>query len=280
MSTWFKFPCAYWSDPRQLRLRREIGDAALWLPVRLWTFAATAAESGNMAEYLPSDLARLLDYAGNGGAMIAALQAAGYLDEECRIVGWEELYSLPAARQRAAKTGAAGRWVKKAPWVDGRQKEEKEEREAHAFRDALRDGMRDASSPTHPPAFDLSEQEKARVADEFNISPEGIAAAIRCFAEIKANYPQDPQTPEAFCGWLRTSTPGKEFIRRFHQAHRKPTIEPGWKQEPNFDWRAWLRKERPPEDYPRREIWEDGPWIAISDTWKKEIWEKGGSKQP
>lgn len=198
MSTWFKFPCAYWSDPRQLRLRREIGDAALWLPARLWSFAATSAESGNLAEYLPGDLAQLLAYPSDGVAMIAALQSAGYLDEECRIIGWEELYSLPAARQRAGKTGAAGRWAKRASPVDGRQKEEKEkieEREAHA----LRDGMRDASSPTRTPFFDLPEQEKARVAKEFNISPEGIIEAIRCFTEIKANYHQDPQTPEAFC---------------------------------------------------------------------------------
>jgi hypothetical protein len=276
MSTWFKFPCNYWSDPRQLRLRREIGDAALWLPARLWTFAATSAESGKLAEYSPSDLARLLEYAGDGEAMIVALQAAGYLDKKCRIFGWAELFSLPASRRLAGKTGAAGRWAKKASPVNGRQKEEKEkieEREAHA----LRDGMRDASNPTRTPSFDLPEQEKSRVAKEFNISPEGIIEAIRCFTEIKANYPQDPQTPEAFCGWLRTSPHGKGFLRRFQQTQRKPAIEPGWKQEPNFDWRTWLKKERPPDAYPSREIWEEGLWIAVVDTWKKEIWKKGGA---
>jgi hypothetical protein len=275
MGIWIKFPCAYWSDARQFRLRREIGDNALWLPARLWTFAATTAESGNLAEYGPEDLATEFGFSEGGTKMILALQAAGYLDKKCQIVDWEELYGLPASRQSAARKGAAGRWTKRVPLADGRQEEEKEkieEREAHA----LRDGMRDASSPTRTPSFDLPEQEKARVAKEFNISPEGIIEAIRCFTEIKANYPKDPQTSEAFCGWLRTSSHGKDFLRRFHQAHRKPTIEPGWKQEPNFDWRAWLKKERPPEHYPRT-LWEDGPWINVVETWKKEIWAKDGA---
>jgi hypothetical protein len=277
MSTWFKFPCAYWSDPRQLRLWRELGDAALWLPARLWTFAATFAESGKLAEYSPSDLARLLEYVGDGGAMIVALQAAGYLDKKCRIVGWAELYSLPASRQLAAKTGAAARWAKRASTADDthvrNQKEEKEkieEREAHA----LRDGMRDASSHILPHSLTLTKQEIAQTANDFKMTPEGVAEALRVFNEIKTNFLQDARTLQALRGWLRTSKIGKDLARRFSRGSPNATNGAAWQREPPFDWRAWLREERPPEDYPGRQIWEDGPWIDIGDTWKEEIWAK------
>jgi len=66
---------------------------------------------------------------------------------------------------------------------------------------------------TLSPLFNLSAQEKACVAEEFNISPEGIKDAIRRITEIKASYQQEPYA--ACCGWLRTSRHGKEVLHHF-----------------------------------------------------------------
>jgi hypothetical protein len=230
MGTWIKFPCAYWSDPRLLQLKRNLRDAALTLPARLWTFAAVSAEDGKLAAYSPEDLARLLEYPGDGEGMIRAFQEAKYLDRKCRIVGWADIYGLPASRQRAARKGAAGRWGARpspAPSVQGeKQKEEKEkieereEREAHA----LRDGMRDASEHTHSPNWPslIPLKDADAIAIEHQMTLEGVQLSYREFRQHKVTFadpvPSDPSDIlEAFRGWLGSSKDGKAVRAQYRR---------------------------------------------------------------
>lgn len=69
-------------------------------------------------------------------------------------------------------------------------------------------------------------------------STKAITEALTTFNEIKANYPKDPITPEAFKGWLRSSTAGKAVLRR-HNLDPKASIP-----EP-IRWKEWLNAKRP-----------------------------------
>lgn len=221
MTTWFKFPTSYWDDPRMFTLRRSLGESALWIPARLWTFAAGQDGSGNLAKYQPAELAEALRYSG-GKDLVAELKAAGYLDRRGRIIGWDELFSLAASRKQAAVKAAAGRWGKASSPDEEKKKgdQKREERgEAHALPDALPDGMRDASKGTlTPAALMLSPKEQSEAESELNTTAKGVVEGVKLFNQIKSNYPGDPRTSDAFKGWMRTSKHGQQVLK----SHPKP----------------------------------------------------------
>lgn len=190
------------------RLRRALKADALWVPARVWCFAAVQDGTGNLSQYQPDELAEAIGYTGNAASMVTALKDAGYVDDAGMIVGWSELYGLAASRASSAKKAAAARWNRPpTPPIDPEEKRVRGE--AHA----LPDGMRDASTPTHTTAsLSLSESECAAVAQDFNTQPERIRSCLRIFNDIKANYPQDPRTLDAFRGWMRTAKQAKAFL--------------------------------------------------------------------
>ena len=159
MTTWYKFPVSYWDDARMFKLRRIVGESALWLPARLWTFAVSQDGSGDVSDYQASELADALRYPQDGPDVIKAFKDSGYLDPKGRIVGWAELFSLPASRKAHSQRMAAARWGKKTPSPnpsDRREEKEKkergEERDSHALHDAMHDASALPTVPAIPPA--------------------------------------------------------------------------------------------------------------------------------
>lgn len=92
-----------------MRLRALIGDSALWIPPRLWTYAAQNQPNGDFSSYLPSELAMLLSWQADAQALLEALQQAGFLDG-MKIHGWEERNSYHTVYAERAKKAAAARW--------------------------------------------------------------------------------------------------------------------------------------------------------------------------
>ena len=111
-----------------------------------------------------------------------------------------------------------------------------------------KEGRREGETDgTHtPPALVMSPEQAQELAPGFATTQNGIEEALAAFNDVKANYPGDPRTPEAFRGWLMTSKLGKEIRRRhpFIPPSKTASLsEPdGWRPiaaaDPDLSWAA------------------------------------------
>jgi len=62
-------------------------------------------------------------------------------------------------------------------------------------------------------ALSIPDQDRDGIAVELNTTPNAIADALRIFNQIKAAYPTDPRTIDAFKGWLRTAKAAKAALK-------------------------------------------------------------------
>jgi len=90
-----------------------IGDAALWLPVRLWCYCAEHQQNGDLSSYDPGELAGLLGYTGDAESMLTALIESGFLDTNpLRVHDWLEHNQFHLANKQRASNAAKARWAK------------------------------------------------------------------------------------------------------------------------------------------------------------------------
>lgn len=109
MSLFVRLEAGFWTHRKTMRLRALIGDAALWLPPRLWSYAAQNQPDGDFSNYMPEELAMLLGYTSNAQAMLGALQQSGFMDE-MKVHDWQEYNGYHRAFAERAKKAAAARW--------------------------------------------------------------------------------------------------------------------------------------------------------------------------
>lgn len=119
MSIFIRLEATFWQHRKTIRLRGMIGDAALWIPPRLWSYASQNQPDGDFSQYTADDLAMLLGYSGDATSMLQALQKTCFMDE-MKVHGWEERNSYHATFAERAKKAASARWQKE------RSKENKE----------------------------------------------------------------------------------------------------------------------------------------------------------
>lgn len=270
-TTWFKFPTSFFAEARTIKLRREIGEAAYWVPVRLWAFAASQDGSGNLSAYQPVELAEALHYQGDAEKLLKALKP-DFLDRRGRVVGWTELFALAASRKLSSQKAAAARWAPKptSETGDQRKEEEKRESERRGDRDALRDALRDASEPTltHSSAslFSIPDPIRLEVQTEHRLTPEGVSDAVRRYVEDKTPYigKDGPLSPEGFKGWLRTSAAGKQIVKRLRPT-RSPLGDPLTREDGPAGWRQWARANLVDPTHA------DRPWSSFDQTERTHI---------
>jgi hypothetical protein len=112
MALFVRLKCGYWSHRKTVRLRAILGDAALWIPPRLWSYAAENQPDGDFSAYLPEELGILLGYSGDARAMLEALQQAGFMDG-MQVHDWCEHNGYHQTFSERARKAAAARWKKK-----------------------------------------------------------------------------------------------------------------------------------------------------------------------
>lgn len=217
MIYWFKFPLNYWDDTRMFKLRKTLKSKALWVPAKLWSFAALQDTGGDLSGYDPGDLAAGIGFRRKDGpTLLRALIDAGYLDSGHRVVGWSDLFGLAESRRRAAEKGAKGRWGKSDADLPERERtvvEEKEDSRVEAH--ALRDGMRDASNVIEWP----SDLEMAEIRREHALTATQYHALISYFREKGAADFGKGKSANEFKLWLRSDR-GAEHIWRTSQPRR------------------------------------------------------------
>lgn len=154
MSLYVRVNTNFFTHRKTARLRAAIGDAALWLPIRLWTYAAENQADGDFSAYSAAELATLLGYQGDAEAMLQALLQASFMDSNpLRIHDWAEYNGYHVTYAERAKKAAAARWAKNPlpPTPPTPEKElTREERRGEEASNAT--SMLQASKPSKQPS--------------------------------------------------------------------------------------------------------------------------------
>lgn len=111
MSLYVKVFTSFFTCRKTIRLRTLIGDDALWVPIRIWAYAAENQPNGDFSEYSAEELAMLIGYTKDATRMLQALQQACFFDGMC-IHDWEEYNSYHKTFSERAKAAALARWSK------------------------------------------------------------------------------------------------------------------------------------------------------------------------
>jgi len=115
MSHYIRLLTNFWTHRKTIRLIAALGNDALWLPLRIWTYAAENQPDGDFSDYSAEELALLVGYTGDAQAMLQALLKAGFFDDDpLRIHDWKEHNSYHSEFAERARKAAKARWKKHA----------------------------------------------------------------------------------------------------------------------------------------------------------------------
>lgn len=112
MSLYFRVYTSFFYHRKTLRLRQAIGDAAFWVPPRLWAYAVEHQPDGNFGKFSDQEIAAAIGYPEDAAQLIEAMTSAGFLDGRRRIKNWAEHNAYHAAFKERARRAAQCRWEK------------------------------------------------------------------------------------------------------------------------------------------------------------------------
>lgn len=111
MSLYVRLQTTYWNHRKTSRLKLSLGEYGLWIPLRLWSYAAEYQPDGDFSDYSDEDLKTALNYSGDATSMLKALQDAGFMDG-MKIHGWDDHNAFHATYSDRARKAADARWKK------------------------------------------------------------------------------------------------------------------------------------------------------------------------
>ena len=114
MSTlYIRLRTGFYTHRKTARLRALIGDAAYWVPPRLWAYCAEHQPDGNLSSYSSEEISMLIGCSEHATSILGALKSCGFLDGDGAIHGWEEHNGYHQSYSLRAKAAADARWLKK-----------------------------------------------------------------------------------------------------------------------------------------------------------------------
>ena len=124
MALFIRVQTSFWTHRKTMRLRARLGDVALWLPPRLWSYAAENQPDGDFTKYSAEELAMLVGCLTDAQAMLQALQDSGFMDG-MKIHDWHEHNGYHEKFAERAKKAAAARWKGQEKKVQDRKGQDK-----------------------------------------------------------------------------------------------------------------------------------------------------------
>lgn len=112
MSPYVRLDSSFWTHRKTIRLQSKIGDAAFWVPQRLWCYAATTQPDGNFSEYQAEELTLALGYRGDAQALLEALVDSGFMNSDHTIHNWDHWNRFHTMFAERARKAANARWGK------------------------------------------------------------------------------------------------------------------------------------------------------------------------
>ena len=127
MSLYVRVMNNFYTHRKTGRLRATIGEAAFWVPPRLWAYAAENQPDGCFADYTAAELAILIGYTGDAQALLEALLHAGFMDSDpLRVHDWAEHNGYHSTFAERSKKALAARWKGKGQDKTGKERKGKE----------------------------------------------------------------------------------------------------------------------------------------------------------
>lgn len=161
MSLYIRVLNNFYTHRKTARLRATIGDAAFWVPPRLWAYAAENQPDGCFADYTANELTILIGYTGDAQALLQALLQAGFMDADpLRVHDWAEHNSYHSTFADRAATAAKERWKKQRAREAAEKKGEdktRQEIERKGKEPSIASSMFQASAPprdSFPPSIE------------------------------------------------------------------------------------------------------------------------------
>lgn len=143
MSLYIKLYADFFSHRKTARLRARLGDDALWIPPRLWAYAAQNQIDGNFSSYSSDELAMLLECSKHAPSLLQALKDCGFMTQEGEIHQWAEHNAFHAVNSNRARKAALARHDKESK---DKNKETETETETSTLQASSKDApSRDAS---------------------------------------------------------------------------------------------------------------------------------------
>ena len=105
----------FYTHRKTVKLRSKIGNDALWVPPRLWAYAAENQPDGNLAGYSSEEIAELIGCPKYAKSILQALKECRFVDENGIIHDWEVHNGYHEKFSIRAKKAAVARWSKSPP---------------------------------------------------------------------------------------------------------------------------------------------------------------------
>lgn len=137
----------FYSHRKTLRLKARIGNDALWVVPRIWSYAAENQPDGDLSGYEDAEIALLVAYTGDAQALLQALKECGFVDSDGKIHGWHEHNGYHQTFAARAKTAADARWGKKE------KNQKKEDTDIDKDKEASNASSISQASPSIPTAL-------------------------------------------------------------------------------------------------------------------------------
>jgi hypothetical protein len=110
MSLYIRVSNSFWNHRKTAKLRTVIGDDALWIMPRIWSYASENQPDGNFSKYSSAELALLLGCPKHAQALLQALLQAGFMNEDMTLHDWDTHNGYHASYADRAVKGASARW--------------------------------------------------------------------------------------------------------------------------------------------------------------------------
>ena len=121
MSLYIKLSTNFFTHLKTRRLARKLGEAALWLPPRLWAYCAEHQPDGDLSRYSAEDIAELVGYTGDATSMLQALLDASFIDKDMTLHDWCQHNGFHKNFAERAQKAARARWSKKVDEMTGEE---------------------------------------------------------------------------------------------------------------------------------------------------------------
>lgn len=114
VSLYIRLDSSFWNHRKTLRLHSIIGDAAFWIPPKLWCYAATNQPNGDFSEYTETELSLIIGFRDKDPhALVQALITAGFMDADRKLHNWKEWNAYHNTFANRARKAAIVRWSRK-----------------------------------------------------------------------------------------------------------------------------------------------------------------------
>lgn len=238
MSLYIKVYLSFWTHRKTGRLVGLLGNSALWIMPKLWSYAATSQRDGSFATYTDADFAFALGLGEVSAESVQKIRKAivesGYMDPDGKLHNWDTWNGYHQMEHERAQKAANARWFRKAKEPVGQ-----------------------TSLPIDLPPKPVTEPElvvkrPARTVPRLTPVQESISKLA--FARFWEAYPRKTGKGAAESEWLKIN-PNLELQEAIQAAISAQKESPDWIKE-NGEYiphpRTWLHQKR----------WQDTPRTA------------------